>query len=190
MREIRKDRIFFERSAGGVTISGGEPLQQVEFLAALLEACKREGLHTVVDTSGQAPFESLSGIRDDVDLFFYDLKHMDPERHREATGVSNRLILDNLRRLSESGSRIEIRVPLVPGFNDSLEHMRGMAAFLAELPAIHGISLLPYHKLGSQKYENLNVSYSSPGLEPPSSDSMQGIREILESRDFRVRMGG
>ena len=190
MQEIHKDRIFYERSGGGVTMSGGEPLQQAEFLAALLEACKQDGLHTVVDTSGQAPFESLAEIRDLVDLFFYDLKHMDPDRHRETTGVSNQLILDNLRRLSESGSRIQIRVPLVPGINDSLEHTRRMAEFLAALPGTHDISLLPYHKMGSQKYENLNVSYSNPDTEPPSLDSVESIREALESRGYRVRMGG
>ena len=190
MCEILKDRIFYERSGGGVTISGGEPLQQTEFLATLLEACKQDGLHTVVDTSGYAPYESLARIRDSVDLFFYDLKHMDPEQHLETTGVSNQLILDNLRILSQAGSRIQIRIPLIPGINDSLEHAHRMAEFLASLPVIHDISLLPYHKMGSQKYKNLNASYSNPDTEPPSQESVDSIREALEDQGFRVRMGG
>jgi len=190
MREIRKDRIFYERSGGGVTFSGGEPLQQAEFLTALLEECKKDGLHTVIDTSGHAPFGRLDSIRDKVDLFFYDLKHMDPEKHREMTGVSNELILDNLSRLSETGSRIQIRVPLVPGVNDKAGHTRRMADFLASLPGIRDISLLPYHNMGSQKYKNLNVSYSDPDTEPPSKDTVAGIRKALEDQGFRVRIGG
>jgi pyruvate formate lyase activating enzyme len=190
MREINKDRIFYDRSGGGVTFSGGEPLQQAEFLTALLEECHKDGLHTVVDTSGHTPFERLEGIRDQVDLFFYDLKHMDPEKHREMTGVSNQLILDNLRRLSEIGSRIQIRVPLVPGGNDNAGHARRMAEFLASLSGIHDISLLPYHNMGSQKYKNLNVTYSNPDTEPPSKDTVAGIREALEDQGFRVRIGG
>jgi pyruvate formate lyase activating enzyme len=190
MREVRKDRIFYERSGGGVTFSGGEPLQQIEFLAALLEECRKDNLHTVVDTSGHAPYERLEGIRDAVDLFFYDLKHMDPAKHREMTGVSNEVILDNLRRLAETDSRIQIRVPVVTGVNDNIDHTRRMAEFLASLPGIRDISLLPYHSMGSQKYKNLDVSCPNPDAEPPSEDTMAGMRAALEDRGFRVRVGG
>jgi pyruvate formate lyase activating enzyme len=190
MQEIRKDRIFYERSGGGVTFSGGEPLQQIDFLAALLEECREDGIHTVVDTSGHAPFESLDRIRDEVDLFFFDLKHMDPEKHREMTGVSNDLILDNLRRLAETDSRIQIRVPAVAGVNDGLAHTRRMADFLAALPAIKDISLLPYHSMGSQKYKNLDVVNPNPEAEPPSADTIAGMRAALEDRGFEIRIGG
>lgn len=190
MREIRKDRIFYERSGGGVTFSGGEPLQQIEFLAGLLKECRKDDLHTVVDTSGHAPYERLEEIRDTVDLFFYDLKHLDPEKHREMTGVSNEIILDNLRRLSETGSRIQIRVPVVRGVNDDTGHTGRMAEFLGSLPGIRDISLLPYHSMGNQKYKNLDVSCPNPEAEPPSEAAMAGIRAVLEDRGFRVRIGG
>jgi len=190
MREIRKDRIFYERSGGGVTFSGGEPLQQIAFLAALLEECRKDDLHTVVDTSGHAPYERLEGIRDAVSLFFYDIKHLDPEKHREMTGVTNDVILDNLRRLSGTGSRIQIRVPVVAGVNDGLEHTGRMAEFLASLPGIRDISLLPFHSMGSQKYKNLDVSHPYPDAEPPSGDTISGMRAVLEDRGFRVRIGG
>jgi pyruvate formate lyase activating enzyme len=190
MKEVRKDRMFYERSGGGVTFSGGEPLQQIEFLDALLTECKKDGLHTVVDTSGHAPFERFETIRRKVDLFFYDVKVMDPARHREATGVSNSLILENLRRLAETDSRIQIRVPLVTGVNDDMNHTRALADFLKELPGVRDISLLPYHSMGSQKYTNLNMPYLNPTAEPPSEATVASIRQELENRGFRVRLGG
>ncbi len=191
MQEILKDRIFYERSGGGVTFSGGEPLQQPEFLAALLRKCKEQGLHTVVDTSGHAPFKNLESLMDQVDLFFYDLKLMDAEKHRKMTGVSNELILENLRRLSQAGSRIRIRIPLVPGVNEDIPHIRQVAQFLSSLPGIiQDISLLPYHALGSSKYKNLEVPYLNPEATPPAASLVAEVRSELESKGFKVRIGG
>ncbi len=190
MQEILKDRIFYERSGGGVTFSGGEPLQQPEFLAALLTQCKELGLHTVVDTSGQTAFQNLDSIKDQVDLFFYDLKLMDAEKHSKMTGVSNELILENLRRLSQAGSRIRIRIPLVPGVNEDIPHIRQVAQFLSSLPGIQDISLLPYHALGSSKYKNLEVPYFNPAASPPAAALVAEVRSELESQGFKVRIGG
>ncbi len=190
MQELNQDRIFYERSGGGVTFSGGEPLQQPEFLDALLTACKKVGLHTVVDTSGHAPYGFLERIRTRVDLFFYDLKHMDPDIHREMTGVSNSTILDNLRLLAGTGSRINIRIPLVTGVNDDETHIRQVAAFLKELPGIQDISLLPYHSMGSQKYSNLDMPYLKPDAKPPTKDAIAGIEAALQQNGFRVKIGG
>lgn len=190
IQEILKDRIFYERSGGGVTFSGGEPLQQPEFLGALLKKCKEQGLHTVVDTSGQAPYEHLESIMDQVDIFFYDLKILDAEKHRKMTGASNELILENLRRLSQAGSRIQIRIPLVPGVNEDIPHIRKVAAFLSSLSGIQDISLLPYHAMGSQKYKNLEVPYLKPEASSPSAPVVAEIRSELEAKGFKVRIGG
>ncbi len=190
MQEVNQDRIFYERSGGGVTFSGGEPLQQPEFLDALLTACKKIDLHTVVDTSGHAPFALLERIRDRVDLFFYDLKHMDPGKHREMTGVSNSVILDNLRRLADTDSRVHIRIPLVTGVNDDDAHVRQVAAFLTELPGIQDISLLPYHSMGSQKYSNLNLPYLRSDAKPPTEGAVAVIKAVLQQHGFRVKIGG
>ena len=190
MREVRKDRVFYERSGGGVTFSGGEPLQQPEFLDAVLSACRHEGLRAAVDTSGQAPFETLEAIRDRVDLFLYDLKVMDPDKHREATGTGNELILENLRRLAGTDSRIRIRVPLVAGVNDDDEHTEQAGEFLASLPGISEISLLPYHSMGSQKRRNMNRPLPDPDAAAPSDSVVSRIREKLEARGFQVRIGG
>jgi pyruvate formate lyase activating enzyme len=190
MQEVRKDRIFYERSGGGVTFSGGEPLHQPEFLDALLSACRREGLSTVVDTSGQAPFDVLDSLRDRIDLFLYDLKHMDPDKHREVTGADNALILENLRRLSETDSRIRIRIPLVTGVNDDEAHTERVGEFLVSLPGISDISLLPYHSMGSQKHQNMNMTYLDSDATPPSGTVVSRTKELLEARGFQVRIGG
>jgi len=190
MAELLKDRIFYERSGGGVTFSGGEPLQQPEFLGSLLTACRRHRLHTVLDTSGQAAYDRIAAVREDVDLFFYDLKHLDPEKHREMTGTSNERILDNLKRLSRTDNRIEIRIPLVTGVNDDLDHAHRVADLIAALPGIRDVSLLPYHHMASRKYQNLNKPYLKPDAQPPSDSAVSAFRSVLEAQGFRVKIGG
>lgn len=150
--EVSKDAIFYERSGGGVTLSGGEPLAQPEFALSILKLCKDAGIHTAVDTCGCASWETMERVLEYVDLVLYDLKHMDPLEHEKATGVSNNLILDNARKIChESRSSLMIRIPIIPGFNDSLENMKSTAAFiLKDLNASISIHLLPYHRLGSQ----------------------------------------
>ena len=123
LAEVEKDRIFYSESGGGITVSGGEPLAQPDFLAGLLSACRQKGLHTVVDTSGCAPWATFERILPDTCLFLYDLKHLDDDVHQRWTGVSNVQILDNLARLAETGAAIEVRMPVVPGVNDSDEHL-------------------------------------------------------------------
>ena len=163
---------------------------QPEFLDALLDACRLRGIHTIVDTSGHAPYEILDRIREKVDLFFYDLKLMDEDKHQEMTGVSNRLILDNLKKLAQSGSKIQIRIPLIPGVNTTPEEIAGMADFISLLPGINEISLLPYHNLGGQKYENLNRPLSHPQAQTPSEKDIKEIRSQLEAYGFEIRIGG
>ncbi|NOR15306.1 MAG: glycyl-radical enzyme activating protein [Candidatus Aminicenantes bacterium] len=190
MAVIEKDRIFQETSQGGVTFSGGEPLMQPEFLEALLDTCQQRGIHTILDTSGHAPYEILERIRKKVDLFFYDLKLMDENKHREVTGISNRLILDNLNKLAHTGSKIQIRIPLIPEVNTTQEEIAAMAEFITSLPGIEEISLLPYHKMGGQKYKNLNRPLSHPQAQVPSEEDIRGIQSQLEPYGFGIKIGG
>lgn len=188
--EIEKDIPFYDESGGGVTFSGGEPLLQSDFLLALLRACKEKEIHTALDTCGFAPWETLDSIREYVDLFLYDLKLMDDAKHREFTGVSNELILRNLRMLSERGHDIFLRVPIVPGINDDDEHIRQIGAFAADLPHLNRVDILPYHHIALEKYKRLNKVYSLPEARPPSDKRITEIAQILEGFGLRVKIGG
>jgi pyruvate formate lyase activating enzyme len=188
--EVEKDRIFYEQSGGGVTFSGGEPLLQPVFLSELIDELKIGGFHLALDTSGFAAWEVLDGIARKCDLILYDLKTMDDAMHRKYTGVSNRLILDNLKRLSSVGKEIWVRVPLVPGVNDDEENMRRTADFLRPLPNIKRVSVLPYHKGGCEKYTNLGKGAGFRTFEPPSEERVGAVLGLLSSRKFQVRRGG
>lgn len=159
MCELRKDLVFYRQSGGGVTLSGGEPLMQPEFAAALLKACRAEGIHTVLDTCGQAPWDSFAAVLPDVKLFLFDLKAWTEAAHRRGTGVGNRLILKNLERLCAAGAQVRVRVPLVPGLTDAPEELSGIAGFLAELP-VEQVNLLPFHQSGRAKYGRLGHGYA------------------------------
>jgi pyruvate formate lyase activating enzyme len=153
---VVRDRPFFERSGGGVTISGGEPLSQATFTVALLEAFKAQGLHTALDTTGYAPWNVVEKTLAFTDLYLLDLKCIDPRAHRSVVGVANELILSNARAMAARGARIQVRIPLIPRFNDSLEAMETLGAFIAELgDAVTLIQLLPYHAMGVSKWERI-----------------------------------
>lgn len=188
MAEIVKDRIIFEESGGGVTFSGGEPLMQHEFLAAMLSACRGEGISTAVDTCGYAPPESFASICQLSDLLLFDLKFMDPERHREYTGVGNELILRNLRFASASGKPLIVRMPIVGGVNDDAQNLEGAMSFL-ESTGIHRIDLLPYHPTGQEKHRLLGADGPEEFV-APIEPRMQHIVEQFSQRGFLVRMGG
>jgi len=190
LEELERDTVFYDESGGGVTISGGEPLMQPAFLATLLRGCKGRGFHTTVDTSGFASPEVLAGVRKDVDLFLYDLKLMDDERHRRFTGVSNELILENLRMLSTEGHSLIVRIPIIPGINDDDENIRDMGRFAASLPQPYPIDLLPYHRAGMDKYGRLGQEYRLPEVRPPSERRMGEIADILNSFGLKVTIGG
>jgi pyruvate formate lyase activating enzyme len=190
MREIERDVVFFEDSGGGVTFSGGEPLAQRAFLAELLRACHALEIHTAVDTCGYTPWEALDSIRADTDLFLYDLKLMDDTRHRLHTGVSNRLILDNLQALSASGARIIVRMPVIPGINDSDDDLHHLGAFAAVLPHLERLDILPYHHSALGKYERLDKAYPMPESVSPTDERMQEIARLLQTYDLSVKIGG
>jgi pyruvate formate lyase activating enzyme len=188
--EVLTDTVFYDESGGGVTFSGGEPLLQDEFLLDLLRVCKDHDLHTAVDTCGFANPETLDRVRPYVDLFLYDLKVMDDARHREVTGASNRLILDNLRRLAEYDHPVVLRVPIIPQINDDEENLRQMGALVNSLPNTTQVDILAYHKLGMDKHERLNRPNPMPETAPPSADEMAGIKGLLESFGLNVTIGG
>jgi pyruvate formate lyase activating enzyme len=190
MGELAKDAVFYRDSGGGVTFSGGEPLAQIDFLTALLLAAKKQGWHTAVDTSGQAPFADFEKIMPLVDLFLFDLKSMDPAKHRCFCGEENGLILDNLAKLSRRARSLAIRVPLVPGFNDSPADLARMADFCASLPRVHPLHLLPYHRNGSGKMKRLGRSDPLPGTRPPTAAGLQKAREIFEGKQITVTNRG
>ncbi len=190
MAEIERDIVFYDESGGGVTISGGEPLLQRDFLSALLHACREKEIHTALDTSGFAAWETIDRIRGDVDLFLYDLKLIDDARHRQVTGVSNAPILRNLQALSQRGHVIRLRVPVIPGINADDESVRQIGAFAAALPHLSGVDLLPYHHIGIDKYARMNRVYKLPETRPPSDERLAEIAHILDSFGLTVKIGG
>ncbi|MEJ2634342.1 MAG: glycyl-radical enzyme activating protein [Calditrichia bacterium] len=190
MKEIEKDILFFDESGGGVTFSGGEPLMQPEFLAALLSACKAKEIHTAVDTCGHVPWKSFEKIYAKTDLFLYDLKLMNDADHVKYTGVSNRLILENLMKLTKAGKKIRVRVPLIPGITDTRKNLDGLADFLTSSKEIHHIDLLPYNFLSSSKYTKLNQPNQLGHLEVQSEEFLGEIKQHFENSGFIVNVGG
>ena len=176
--ECLKDEPFYHNSDGGVTLSGGEPLHQPSFAINLLKTCKEHGLHTTLDTSGYIKWDVLEQALSYTDLVLYDIKHMDPEAHRAGVGVPNELILDNLQRLSSRGkNRIWIRVPVVPGFNDSPENIEKTARMASGL-SVEKVSLLTYHEWGKPKYEAIGREYTLTAI-APSKGKMEELAEIV-----------
>lgn len=190
MREIERDVAFYDESGGGVTISGGEPLLQPAFLVELLRACRAREIHTALDTSGYASWETLDRVRPWVDLFLYDVKCIDDDLHQQVTGVSNARILRNLRELSSRGHRIVLRVPLIPNVNADVESMRALAALAQTLPGVERIDLLPYHHAAAGKYERLRQSYLLANTQPPPASLVEDLAQLLCSAGFSVKIGG
>jgi pyruvate formate lyase activating enzyme len=189
MAEIEKDVVFFDESGGGVTFSGGEPLMQPDFLDEALRRCQAIRIHTAVDTCGLADSEVLLRISPNTDLFLFDLKLMDDLRHREVTGASNQLIIENLKMLARSRGNIRIRFPLIPAINDDPENVRALGALVRSL-GITRVDVLPYHRAGIAKYVRLGEEYRLPDTGPPSSGEVAQVVAILEQYQLRVQVGG
>jgi pyruvate formate lyase activating enzyme len=191
IEEVEKDRPFFDQSGGGVTFSGGEPLMQPAFLLDLLARCQALDFHCTVDTTGYTEDRSLLlKVAEKADLFLYDLKHMDSDTHRRRTGVSNDIIKENLARLAETGARIIIRIPIIGGFSDDEGNANRTAAFLAELPGIRQINILPYHDGAKSKYKKLCLAYPHETLRPLSKADIDRMAEHFRKYGFQVRTGG
>jgi len=189
MSEIIKDEVFYEESNGGVTFSGGEPLMHADYLNNVLMLCKDKGIHTTVDTSGYAVWEQFEKIVDNVDLFLFDIKHMNNEKHLEYIGASNFVILENVKKLSQRGCNINIRMPIIAGVNDDDENIDASINFLAKLNIIQ-VNLLPYHKMGMDKYRRLNKEYRLSGFEKPKDEVIDMIAEKFKNAGIKIKIGG
>lgn len=189
---IGKERVFINESNGGVTFSGGEPMLQSEFLKEALIACKEQGYHTAVDTSGYSSSESFKSIIPFTDLFLFDLKHLNSSIHLQLTGVSNEKILENFKLLIECGKDIMVRIPVIPGENDDNNNFERLIHFLTEsnTGSLKKINLLPYHKIGSSKYKRFNMPYTMKNTEKPTSERMNQLKEMFSETGIKVKIGG
>ncbi len=180
---VEEDSRFYARSGGGLTVSGGEPLLQARFARRLLEAAQSRGIDTALETSGHGRWEDLEDLCQHVDQVFYDVKCIDPEKHKKGVGVGNKLILENLQRLCRrsTGLRVTVRTPVIPGLNDSLEEIEAIANFVESLPGSCQYELLPYHGFGEPKYRQLGMEYPLRDLKPPTEEQMDRLRKIVKA---------
>jgi pyruvate formate lyase activating enzyme len=188
--EITKDTVFYDESHGGITLSGGEPLMQPSFLIELLDACGKLEFHRTVDTSGHVDTQALLDAASRTDLFLYDLKHMDSEKHARFTGVSNEKILTNLEILSRQKAEIVIRFPIIPGINGDLENIDQTGAFVSSLPGVSRMNILPYHCAAVAKYENLGLNCKITDVAKPSRDYLESVATRLKNYNLDVKIGG
>ena len=191
LKKIEKERPFFDQSGGGVTFSGGEPLLYPEFLCAILDACGERQIHRCVDTSGQTKTATLLEVAKRTDLFLYDLKHMDSRKHRQWTGVGNEQILKNLQALAATGAAIQIRIPLISGFNADETNLQASAEFIAALPgAKKTVNLLPYHTIASGKDQKLGQKRDLGEMTEPSPERLRHAIDIFSSHNLLPSVGG
>ena len=186
--EVLKDRVFYKNSKGGVTLSGGEPLIYADFVEELLKKLKKENIHTAVDTCGYGDFEVLERISKYTDLFLYDLKLMDDDKHILYTGLSNAVIIDNLIRLSKIHKNINLRLPLIEGINADEDNMIRILKFIKDTN-VKKINFLPYHDIGRHKYEKLSRPYSE-NMKRPADEKLKRFKEIFEKEGYKVKIGG
>jgi len=187
VKVLEEDRIFYQNSGGGMTVSGGEALLQWEFVRDLFRRSRKRGIHTALDTTGSAPWQNVEQVLAHVDLVLHDIKHMDSRKHREATGVGNEQILENVRRVA---AKVDtwVRVPLIPGFNDSETNLRQVAQFASSIGAVK-VSILPYHEWGASKYEKLGRTYPMEGTPSPDESAQEGAQKIMESFGLKADIG-
>ena len=190
LKTVLQDKIFYETSGGGMTLSGGEPMYQFDFALALMQAAKDAGLHTCMETCGFAPWEHYEKIAPYVDMFLFDYKLTDPDSHKTYTGVDNRRILENLKRLDELGCVTVLRCPIIPTVNDTAEHFAGIAKTANSLNNILRVDIEPYHPLGKSKSENLGKAYALAQLTFPDEEIVsQWIAEIAQQTNIPVQKG-
>ncbi|MDA3822153.1 MAG: glycyl-radical enzyme activating protein [Bacteroidales bacterium] len=191
LKEILNDQVFYEESNGGVTFSGGEPLMQHKALINLLKILGEKGIHRAVDTSGYANREIVSMVAEQTDLFLFDLKLMDSDRHKEFTGVENQRILENADLILDKGVELIFRVPVIPGINDSDAEINALMKFLTDRKdRVKDVHLLPYHKIGMQKYSRMAKNYSFSDIEEPEEAHMLELKQKIESCGVDVTIGG
>ena len=191
LKIINKERVMFDHSGGGVTFSGGEPLMHHKFLIELLDTCGREGIHRTVDTTGFTSMDILLEVAKRTDHFLFDIKLMDAAKHKHFTGVSNKLILKNLRTLAATGASINIRVPFIKGVNSDEDNIRKTAEFISSLAGDKkSVNLLPYHNIAQKKYEKLGMGYDLNYMREPSREEQEHALSIFQSFGIEAIIGG
>lgn len=192
MKTVEKDRVYYQRSRGGLTLSGGESLCQPEFARDLLRAAKESGINTALESMGYAAYDTIKSILPYLDQYLLDIKHMNPRKHREFTGKSNERMLENAMKIAESGmTELSIRIPVIPTFNDTVEEIRSIAAFSKTLPGVERIHLLPYHRMGQDKYEGLGRDYKMQDIVPPDGALMEKLLYAAEQTSgIECQIGG
>lgn len=192
---VEKDRAYYRRTGGGMTLSGGESLCQPEFAAALLRGAKEAGISTAIESMGCAKWEVIEKVLPWLDQYLLDIKHMNAAKHQEFTGKSNALMLENAEKIAKMQKKyhveLSIRVPVIPGFNDTEQEIREIAAFAGQLEQVKRIHLLPYHRLGQDKYTGLNRDYPMGDVKPPSKEAMQTLLQTaMQASGIECQIGG
>jgi pyruvate formate lyase activating enzyme len=187
---VEEDRLFYDESGGGMTLSGGEPLSQPGFSLSLLEGAKVRGIRTAIETSGYAPWGVWVSLLPYLDLILYDLKEVDSDRHVKFTGVENTTILENIERLAKTDIPVIVRRPVIRGYNDNFESIHALGKFVKGLRTIREIDLLPYHRLGLSKYERLGQNYILADEPTMKNEEITGLKEILLTYGLKVQIGG
>ncbi|MBQ8351772.1 MAG: glycyl-radical enzyme activating protein [Clostridia bacterium] len=190
METVMRDMPYYARSGGGLTLSGGEALGQPDFARALLLLAHNAGINTCIETTGYAPREVLLAVLPHVDTVLMDIKHMSPEKHEAYTGKRNDLILENAQFIAEQTKELIIRVPVIPTFNDTEGEIRAIAAFARTLPGVRRLHLLPYHRLGQDKYDALGREYSMRGIPPIPDERMRYLLSVAEESGLICQIGG
>ena len=192
IKEIEKDRLFYEESNGGVTLSGGEVMtQNIDYIEKIAKTCNDKGIGVVIDTCGYAKYENFERVLPYVDMFLYDIKLIDEEKHILFTGKSNKLILDNLAKLCQNNAKINIRIPLIEGVNvdEDNSEIKEIIKFIKPLN-IKKVNLLPYHNIGKHKYDKLDMKYEDEILARPTDEKLEEIKALFEAENFETNIGG
>ena len=188
--EVERDRAYYKRSGGGLTLSGGESLCQPDFAVGLLRAAKDRGLTTAMESTGFADFSIISRYLPYLDTYLMDIKHMNSAKHKEFTSQPNELILENAKKITDAGARLIVRTPVIPTFNATKEEIGEIAKFASSLKGVTQMHILPYHRIGTDKYKGLNRDYSLTGIEPPSKELMNELLEVVNSYGLKGQIGG
>jgi len=190
LKEVLQDRPYYNRSGGGVTLSGGESLLQPDFAVALLKACKANGINTAIETTGFANADVIERFLPHLDTVLMDIKHINSDKHKEFTSQPNERILENAKLIASKARKLIIRVPVIPTFNDTVAEIAEIAAFTAQLPNVNEIHLLPYHSMGRDKYAGLGRDYGMGDIKSPTNELMQVLKQTAEQFGLIVHIGG
>ena len=186
---VERDRIYYGRSGGGLTLSGGECLGQIDFARDLLRGAKERGINTAIESTGFASWDKIEQLAPYLDVYLMDIKHMNSQKHKEFTSQPNELILENARKIAQKFNKLIIRTPVIPTFNATVEEIRAIAKYAKSI-GVNEMHILPYHRLGKDKYYGLNRSYSMEEIEPPSKELMYELLRVVQSEGLKGQIGG